>query len=527
MTGSADPDAAAARRAFESDAGLVVIEAPAGAGKTHLAAEATVASASRLSEGREALLLAHTNAAVTEFARRVGRDSRVRTSTLDAFAMGLLAVHTVGAGVPSPFRPDPVDAAAWFGRLAPLAVALIRGSPTIARQVALHHPLIVLDEHQDARVSQHEFVRLLAAQGARVRILGDPMQAIYNFDSDPLVTWGDVLAGADSIHRLRGRPRWDATPRLGDWLATARATLERGAAISLDDSPPEIRCRVIEAQGDIHGRLRRFGPGLARALNPAVRGLRGTVAVLVRYNATVFGIRGATGRTYHVDEGHDLALARRALGDMSSVAGDVPASIEVALALLQETCTGLTAALSADVRASFASGRLTLGRRTRCADLCNALSPLIENPDTKGLGAAMRRVLRERPAAVHVDLRETLEAIADCDDASADAADSVVTSHIRRLRMHPSAAHSILTIHRAKGRSFDHVIVAICGETPFPDTLEGRALLYTAMTRATRSVTFLLPATGRSPLVQFSSAGQGALGVSPPRSRAAVGRRRG
>jgi superfamily II DNA or RNA helicase len=52
------------RDTLRSDNGVVVVEAPAGCGKTHQAADAAVDLAATINAGQEVLLLAHTNAAV-------------------------------------------------------------------------------------------------------------------------------------------------------------------------------------------------------------------------------------------------------------------------------------------------------------------------------------------------------------------------------------------------------------------------------------------------------------------------------
>jgi DNA helicase IV len=54
---------------------------------------------------------------------------------------------------------------------------------------------------------------------------------------------------------------------------------------------------------------------------------------------------------------------------------------------------------------------------------------------------------------------------------------------------------------KAKGLEFDHVIVAHCSASPFPDDLEARRLIYVALSRACRSVTLLVSGRAPSPLL--------------------------
>ena len=82
------------RAALMSDAGNVLVEAPAGCGKTHEAAKLACELAARLPDGREVLLLAHTNAAVQEFRLRTGgAGGTVRATTIDAFCLDLRSAY--------------------------------------------------------------------------------------------------------------------------------------------------------------------------------------------------------------------------------------------------------------------------------------------------------------------------------------------------------------------------------------------------------------------------------------------------
>jgi superfamily I DNA/RNA helicase len=49
-------------------------------------------------------------------------------------------------------------------------------------------PVLLLDERQDTRPDQHDLAIELGRSG-RVRIFGDPMQAIYGFGGEALIDW--------------------------------------------------------------------------------------------------------------------------------------------------------------------------------------------------------------------------------------------------------------------------------------------------------------------------------------------------
>jgi superfamily I DNA/RNA helicase len=58
-----------------------------------------------------------------------------------------------------------------------------------------------------------------------------------------------------------------------------------------------------------------------------------------------------------------------------------------------------------------------------------------------------------------------------------------------------------MTVHQAKGKEFDSVVVAVVNEEAFPDNLEGRRLLYVALTRGRRQLVVIRPDRGQSSLV--------------------------
>ena len=72
----------------------------------------------------------------------------------------------------------------------------MRRSPTVARLIGARYPVIILDEHQDASLAQRELVMILMqAGGSRLRIFGDPMQALHSGGAGSGRRLGRPLAG--------------------------------------------------------------------------------------------------------------------------------------------------------------------------------------------------------------------------------------------------------------------------------------------------------------------------------------------
>lgn len=285
------------RWALRSEAPSVLVEAPAGCGKTFEAASLAVDAIVQLPSQCQVLLLAHTNAAVQEFSQRTKNiRSRVRVATIDAFCLDLVEPYASALGLPTPLRPmvglgrDRIG----FDTLAPKALELLTRAPTIARLVAARHPIIILDEHQDARPDQHAVVRRVAeVGGARLRIFGDSMQAIYERRNEPSVEWDLLEREADLRFYLDAPQRWRHVQELGDWIMLARTELRSGRPLPLRGCPPMVRVSQVPGLPDVG-----FGAGrphlMAKPLQQFLRrSIRERSAILARRNEAVWGLHTA------------------------------------------------------------------------------------------------------------------------------------------------------------------------------------------------------------------------------------------
>jgi hypothetical protein len=251
------------------------------------AADAAVDLAATINAGQEVLLLAHTNAAVQEFQRRSrSAAAPVRALTLDAFAVEVLSAYARSLELPYPLRPGTSGGVA-FGDLAPKMIDLLRRAPSVARWLATHYPVIVLDEHQDARSEQHELVMKLRVAGARLRIFGDPMQAIYEFGDAQPVDWNDVVAVADACVTLDDPWRWRDNPDLGAWVLQARDALRRGETLPLDSAPDSVTVKALWDMNDAPPFYStNVGPQVIWCTRQYLSDCTGSVAILVRNKPT-------------------------------------------------------------------------------------------------------------------------------------------------------------------------------------------------------------------------------------------------
>src|SRR5262245_26699906 len=210
-----------ATEALRSDAGLVVIEAPAGCGKTFEVAALAAEHAAQLHPGRM-LILTHTHAACDVIAKRAPNANDTDIRTMDSLLVQIATTYHRAIDLPP-------DVGAWanqnddgYGQVAARVVTLLSRTPYIAAALAKRYPMVLCDEHQDSSVHQHGVVMQLRAAGARLRVFGDPMQSIYSRNSEfasAMEQWSRLCSDAQAVESLDVGHRWlKNAPELGEWI---------------------------------------------------------------------------------------------------------------------------------------------------------------------------------------------------------------------------------------------------------------------------------------------------------------------
>jgi UvrD/REP helicase N-terminal domain len=215
-----------ARRAY--------VIAAAGCGKTHLIADAV-----ECAPDHRQLILTHTNAGVDALRRRLaGRgipDRRAHVETISGFAQRYAAAYpkTCQIDVTQPsgveWRDVQHGATRFFATRAGRAV------------ITDSYGGLYVDEYQDCTQIQHALIRELA-DVLPTRILGDPMQAIFDFAGEPLVNFDDFDDDFERLDDLTYPWRWASTnPQLGEWLLYARRCLLAGKDPNFHSAPLDAR----------------------------------------------------------------------------------------------------------------------------------------------------------------------------------------------------------------------------------------------------------------------------------------------
>lgn len=207
-----------------------VVVAPAGCGKTELIVRA-VASVS----GERDLILTHTHAGVRVLGNRLQRASitkaRAPVDTIAGWCLRIAASYPKLSGITT-LEPD---GGQWNEVY--VAAERVLQVPAIQTMIQNSYSGVYVDEYQDCTKPQHAVVRRLS-ELLRCRIVGDPLQSIFGFAGEKLVSWDDdVFAYFASLPALTTPHRWRETPVLGAWLTDARERILANAPVDLTGAP--------------------------------------------------------------------------------------------------------------------------------------------------------------------------------------------------------------------------------------------------------------------------------------------------
>lgn len=206
--------------------------APAGYGKTHLIAMAVKASPHRQ------LILTHTYAGVNAIRAKMQAlsvpASRFRIDTIASWALRLCLSYPESSKWKSPY-PTSKE---WAKLYATCTTLLER--PFAGRFVRSSYSGVYVDEYQDCSTQQHALVNALAML-LPCRLLGDPMQAIFDFADQPVDWELQIYPHFEHLGQLKTPHRWHlaGAPELAKWLDEAGQQLRAGQKVSLAGPLPK------------------------------------------------------------------------------------------------------------------------------------------------------------------------------------------------------------------------------------------------------------------------------------------------
>lgn len=383
-----------------------------------------------------------------------------------------------------------------FAEMVPLASLLLNASPTLCRAVQRRFSCVVIDEFQDTTVEQAGFLKLLGGQ-TRILAFGDPHQMIYESDFAAAEAQFEHFAAwkGTSVSRFAGRNyRCAAT----DILDFAEAVLhgERFAGPHAN-----VHCTgIYEKQRRAYVAMRcqtiwKTSPGTIGIIAPSAKVGRELAALL---RAPEKGVKAPI-------------PVRAAI--------EVDASSADAFRLAAFAANDYAREPSNDRRHKLAVALTSLERETRRSTAIG-VARLVANEKLLGTtsrkSSALRDFLAESPAN-DIQSFAVQFAAALVQDKSFEAVGHAIEKtgiptlrpgsateqfeHFRSARTavgfhgpeFATARTTMLSMHRAKGREFDHVVVIADGRAHPKDTSIGelRRLHYVSFTRARKSLSVL------------------------------------
>jgi DNA helicase-2/ATP-dependent DNA helicase PcrA len=242
VSGSIVPDLSEVLAAYR---GTGYVVAPAGFGKTHLIAEAVSRSANRQ------LVLTHTYAGVNVLRRKM-RELRVyeksfRADTIASWALRLCLSYPATSG----WTIDRPAGNEWSALYQACSVLLDSGF--VRRILRASYAGLYVDEYQDCSAAQHELV-LQLARDLPCRMLGDPLQGIFDFNEQSVDWERDISAMFESLGQMETPHRWNraGTPAIGSWLGAIRCKLEQRQPVDLSrDLPHGVTFKLANDVADL------------------------------------------------------------------------------------------------------------------------------------------------------------------------------------------------------------------------------------------------------------------------------------
>jgi AAA domain len=449
--------------------------APAGYGKTHL-----IALAVKSSERRQ-LILTHTFAGVNSIKTKMTAlgipASKYQIDTIASWSLRLCLAYPKTSG----WKTENPTSKQW-NKLYECCSALL-AKKFIRHVVAATYAGVYVDEYQDCSDLQHSLICALA-EFLPSRILGDPMQAIFDFNEGKPVDWGiSVYPHFECLGKLETPWRWEnaGQPKLGAWLKEVRTKLELGQKIDLlNGLPPCVKRAYTDPDF------------LAAKQYNSLLGLLG-------HNESVIALHG--GDQESKNKTH--RLAQRLAGRFSSIeevegkelhsffkkfgaAKTDQAGFMLALDFAKKCFTGVGEALTAGTKRGEVAKQ---GKGTKHPLVLHAANAYLNSPTSSNLKSvflALKATPEISPYRRDLLYRflNVLKIHIDGGGANLSEAANLYQREMRHTGRPISHRKLIGTTLLVKGLEYDHAVILDA------DALDAKDL-YVAMTRGSKSLTII------------------------------------
>lgn len=470
-------DAAALLRA---DKAFVI--APAGCGKTEL-----IAKSVHLDANRRSLLLTHTHAGVDALRKRLralgAAASTYEVDTIAGWSLRLASSFPNTSGIATQ-RSVNVQWDAVYR-----AASLILPIGAIKTVVRASFDSVYVDEYQDCSPLQHDIV-LELANVLPTRILGDPLQGIFDFGGAEIVDWNThIEPHFQELPPLSEPHRWTKkNPALGCWLLTVREKLESGQSVDLRQAP--VGCvKFVQLPTD----PRQRGDIQRRICMSAKCDDGETLLAIHSWESQCHNIARQSGGKFRSPETIECDV----LFETAKAFDNASNSLMLARATFQFACLCLTKVktdLKPTAERIFDGRGLQRGRQYQHQDQLHALAEIVEEGSLSSVQMALVALARTPGVAKarHELFQEMLRSLKEHKTGRHTCLEeAAIRARDRTRRTGRAPGHYVISrTLLVKGLEFDHVLI-----------LDANALdrknLYVALTRGSRSLTVL----GTSPVL--------------------------
>lgn len=218
-----------------------VLIAPAGHGKTYSIAQMI----SLVEAEKPQLILTHTHAGVASLKKKFRKlnvpSDKYNLETISSFTQRYVLSLCWESEIL--LQEDKK----YFDRIYELAVSLF-SKPAVKRIIKQSYSHLYVDEYQDCTKEQHKFIMLLAEE-LPVHLLGDPLQGIFDFNTDvPMVDFETDLSIFHRYNFLQTPWRWKNVGKesLGQHILAQRKSLLEKRQVSLR-TDSEAGCFIHKA----------------------------------------------------------------------------------------------------------------------------------------------------------------------------------------------------------------------------------------------------------------------------------------
>ncbi len=392
-----------------------------------------------------------------------------------------------------------------FDDLGALFWSLLERFPTLAKAYRTRYPVVIADEHQDASSLQDALVRRLGTE--RLVVFADPMQLIHEFRGASEDRLERHLAECDQALSLGTPHRWHRSGEVARWLLAVRSRLQ-GRDVACP-APPQLVVERSPVDRGFNGMKPLVKTAVSRAFEAGAK----TVAVLARGNREVAELRAYLSRqgqyprqigTEDFEEGRQDVEQLPLLRDPQTVAHH-------AVDRLGALVPTLSPGIQKQVRTRTQEDGVNLkGAGREASGILRALEPIYRH----GPSAYFEAVVGALDACVaeghHLprvgavgSLTVTAQALADGEVNLDSALERYSAAVMTAANTAPRADRGLLvmTVHQAKGREFEAIVLADASARFWPETDESRRLFYVAITRASQWWTVIATTTKATPLL--------------------------